>query len=114
MRLNKRALLALAIVAGVMCALLFGTAGTTRYWQAWVYVSMFVGASGQTTLYLMKRDPVLLARRMRGGPDVREGSQVQRRMLESWYSPESLRRALAAQGSSFFVAESSGDVIGFA
>ena len=40
--------------------------------------------------------------------------EVQRRMLESWYSPESLRRALAVPGSSFFVAESSGDVIGFA
>jgi hypothetical protein len=35
-------------------------------------------------------------------------------LLDSWYSRESLSRALAAQGSSFFVAESSGDVIGFA
>src|SRR5262245_49718372 len=40
--------------------------------------------------------------------------EVQRRLLESWYSPESLRRALTAQGSSFFVAELAGDVIGFA
>jgi len=40
--------------------------------------------------------------------------EVQRRLLDSWYSQESLSRALAAQGSSFFVAESSGDVIGFA
>ena len=40
--------------------------------------------------------------------------EVQRRLLESWYSRESLSRALAAPGSSFFVAESSGDVIGFA
>jgi ribosomal protein S18 acetylase RimI-like enzyme len=39
--------------------------------------------------------------------------EVQRRLLD-WYSRESLSRALAAQGSSFFVAESSGDVIGFA
>src|SRR5215467_12616128 len=42
-------------------------------------------------------------------PDV-----VQRRLLDRWYSPESLRSTLAAQGSSFFVAESRGDVIGFA
>ena len=76
MTLNKRAWLALTIVAGVMCALLFGTAGTTRYWQAWVYVSIFVGASVLTTLYLMKRDPALLARRMRGGPMFeKEGTQ---------------------------------------
>ena len=40
--------------------------------------------------------------------------EVQRRLLDSWYSVESLSRALAAQGASFFVAESSGDVIGFA
>src|SRR5262245_19904652 len=39
---------------------------------------------------------------------------VQRRLLDSWYSRESLSRALAAQGSSFFVAELSGAVIGFA
>jgi len=38
--------------------------------------------------------------------------EVQRRLLDSWYSPGSLSRALAAQRSSFFVAESSGDVIG--
>jgi sugar lactone lactonase YvrE/ribosomal protein S18 acetylase RimI-like enzyme len=40
--------------------------------------------------------------------------EVQRRSLDSWYSPESLSRALAAPGSSFFVAESSGNVVGFA
>lgn len=39
---------------------------------------------------------------------------VQRRLLHRWYSRESLGDALAAQGSSFFVAESSGEVIGFA
>ena len=40
--------------------------------------------------------------------------EVQRQLLDGWYSLESLSRALAVQGSSFFVAESSGDVIGFA
>ena len=34
MTLNSRAWLAVAILASVMCALLFGAAGTTDYWQA--------------------------------------------------------------------------------
>jgi protein-S-isoprenylcysteine O-methyltransferase Ste14 len=68
MTLNARAWLALAIVAGVMCALLFGSARTPQYWQAWIYVAIFLGASVLTTVYLMKNDPALLARRMRGGP----------------------------------------------
>jgi protein-S-isoprenylcysteine O-methyltransferase Ste14 len=76
MTLNARAWLALAILASMMCALLFGTAGTMRYWQAWIYVSIFLGASLVTTVYLMKNDRGLLARRMRGGPMFeKEGTQ---------------------------------------
>jgi general stress protein CsbA len=45
MTLNSRAWLAVAILASVMCALLFSAAGTTHHWQAWVYVSIFLGAS---------------------------------------------------------------------
>ena len=76
MTLDARAWLALAILASVMCLLLFGTAGTTQYWQAWIYVSIFVGACVLTTLYLMKKDRALLVRRMRGGPMFeKEGTQ---------------------------------------
>jgi protein-S-isoprenylcysteine O-methyltransferase Ste14 len=66
--LNARAWLALAILAVVMGVLLFGFAGTARYWQAWVYLSIFFGAAALTTLYLMRNDPALLQRRMSGGP----------------------------------------------
>jgi protein-S-isoprenylcysteine O-methyltransferase Ste14 len=59
------ALFALAVVLGL---LLFLPAGTVHYWQAWVYLSIFTGASLLTTLYLLKADPALLARRMSGGP----------------------------------------------
>ena len=76
MSLNARAWLALVVVTVVMCALLFGSAGTIRYWQAWVYLAIFVVASVPTSVYLMKKDPALLARRMRGGPMFeKEGTQ---------------------------------------
>jgi protein-S-isoprenylcysteine O-methyltransferase Ste14 len=66
--LNARAWLALAALAVVMGLLLLVPAGTVHYWQAWVYLTIFTGASVLTTLYLMKRDPALLERRMSGGP----------------------------------------------
>ena len=67
-RLNAKASLALAALAVVVGLLLFVPAGTTRYWHAWVYLSVFMGASVLTTLDLMRRDPALLERRMSGGP----------------------------------------------
>src|SRR5262249_6698290 len=66
--LGTRAWLALAVLAAVMGLLLFVPAGTVHYWQAWVYLSIFLGASALTTLYLLRRDPALLERRMSGGP----------------------------------------------
>src|SRR5262245_48197998 len=66
--LRAKAWLALAALAIVMGVLLFVPAGTVRYWQAWVYLSIFMGASVLITLYLMKEDTALLERRLRGGP----------------------------------------------
>src|SRR5262245_29953402 len=51
-----------------MGVLLFVPAGTVRYWQAWAYLAIFVGAAAVTTADLARRDPALLARRLRGGP----------------------------------------------
>src|SRR5262245_52241142 len=51
-----------------MGLVLFVSAGTVRYWQAWVTLAIFSGVSAVTTVYLMKRDPALLERRMRAGP----------------------------------------------
>src|ERR1043166_5152741 len=66
--LRARAWLALVVLAVVMGLLLFVPAGTVRYWQAWVYLSIFTGASFLTTLYLMRKDQALLDRRMSAGP----------------------------------------------
>ncbi len=66
--LNVRAWFALAVLAVVMGLLLFVSAGTADFWQAWVYLSVFFGTSALITLYLMEKDPGLLKRRMSGGP----------------------------------------------
>ena len=66
--LGARALLSLVVLCAVMAAFLFVPAGTLRYWQAWVYLAFFTGASALTTLYLLRHDRSLLERRMRGGP----------------------------------------------
>ena len=68
MTLNAQTWLALVAVGLVMGLLLFVPAASAQYWQAWVYLSVFIGASGLTTIDLMTRDPALLKRRMRGGP----------------------------------------------
>jgi ribosomal protein S18 acetylase RimI-like enzyme len=41
-------------------------------------------------------------------------AEIQRQLLDDWYSAESLSRALVAPGSTFLVAERSGHVVGFA
>jgi protein-S-isoprenylcysteine O-methyltransferase Ste14 len=63
-----KAWLGLVFVSSAIGLLIFGSAGTTRYWQAWVYVFVYFAGSVWITVYLIKRDKALLARRMRGGP----------------------------------------------
>lgn len=68
MSVNAKAWLSLLVVTVIMGLLLFIPAGTLRYWQAWVYIGIYFIASFWIVLYLAKRDPALLRRRMRGGP----------------------------------------------
>jgi protein-S-isoprenylcysteine O-methyltransferase Ste14 len=66
--LNIKAFAGLLILLLVMAALLFISAGTVDYWQAWLFLAVYFAPSLAITLYLMKKDPKLLERRMRGGP----------------------------------------------
>lgn len=75
-RLNARALRSSLVGIAIMAALLFIPAGTLRYWQAWIFIAVFSGASTALTVYLALHDPALLERRMRAGPTAeRESSQ---------------------------------------
>src|SRR5690349_21382210 len=43
-------------------------AGTLHYWQAWLFVAVFTGATLIPTVYLARTNPAALQRRMRAGP----------------------------------------------
>jgi len=66
--LAARAWISVALFIAFVAALLFGLAGTLRYWQAWVYLVLLTTLSSLVTWDLMRRDPALLERRMKGGP----------------------------------------------
>ena len=66
--LKVRAWFSLVVLAVLMGLLLFISAGTIRYPQAWIYLALFIGLSAALTRDLLVRDPALLERRMRGGP----------------------------------------------
>lgn len=51
-----------------MAALLFLPAWTLDYWQAWLFIAVFVAATVAITVYLARNDPKLLERRMSAGP----------------------------------------------
>jgi protein-S-isoprenylcysteine O-methyltransferase Ste14 len=66
--LNVKAFASLPVLILVMAALIFIPAASFHYWQAWVFLAVYFVSSFAITVYLMKRNPELLRRRMRGGP----------------------------------------------
>jgi protein-S-isoprenylcysteine O-methyltransferase Ste14 len=51
-----------------LALLIFLPAGTLAYWQAWVFIIVFLGAATAIGLYLAVHDPELLERRKKAGP----------------------------------------------
>jgi protein-S-isoprenylcysteine O-methyltransferase Ste14 len=81
LNVNARAWVSLFVLTIVIGLLLFVPAGTIHYWQAWVYLGIYFIASFSITLYLAKRDPALLQRRMRGGPTAEKRTSQRAAML---------------------------------
>jgi protein-S-isoprenylcysteine O-methyltransferase Ste14 len=48
--------------------LLFVSAGTLRYWQAWVFLAVFTILSLYSAVDLFRENPAVVERRMRAGP----------------------------------------------
>ena len=67
MTLRTRALQGLAQFVVTLGALLFLSAWSLNYWQAWLFLALFSTSISGITLDLMHRDPALLERRLRAG-----------------------------------------------
>jgi protein-S-isoprenylcysteine O-methyltransferase Ste14 len=52
----------------VFAVLLFFPAWTLSYWQAWVFIIVFIGSANAIGVYLSLKDPELLERRKKIGP----------------------------------------------
>jgi protein-S-isoprenylcysteine O-methyltransferase Ste14 len=55
-------------LAAFLALLLFLPAWTLRYWQAWIYLAVFLGSSLLISIDLWFRDRRLLERRLKAGP----------------------------------------------
>ena len=64
----RRAWLRQSLFLPIFFALLFAPAGTLHDWQGWVYGILFIATSIGIGVYLLKKDPKAVARRMEIGP----------------------------------------------
>lgn len=61
----------------VLAALAFIPAWTIRYWQAWVFIVVFVVSTNAVGIYVALTDPALVKRRQKAGP-MKEQRSAQR------------------------------------
>ncbi|HEX5006266.1 MAG TPA: isoprenylcysteine carboxylmethyltransferase family protein [Hyphomonadaceae bacterium] len=74
--LVRRSYLGLAQFMVFLAVVLFASAWTLSWWQAWVFWAVFGAACFVITLALLRSDPALVERRLRAGPTAeREASQ---------------------------------------
>ena len=64
--------------------ILFSTAGTFDYWQAWVFLAVFTLSTWIPGMYLMRTNPDALQRRLRAGPTA-ESRSKQKAFIAGWY-----------------------------
>lgn len=68
MSIGVRATVQSVIALLAFGVLLFVPAGTLHYWQAWVYLAVFTIASLYSAVYLLRKNPAVVERRMHAGP----------------------------------------------
>jgi protein-S-isoprenylcysteine O-methyltransferase Ste14 len=73
---NLKAVAGSLVLLVITATVIFTSAWTFDYWQAWVFLLVFFGSAFAITIYLMKADPRLLERRINAGPlNEKEASQ---------------------------------------
>jgi protein-S-isoprenylcysteine O-methyltransferase Ste14 len=65
--LTRRAFKRLALLLIALAALLFLSAWSLSYWQAWVFLAVFSAAATLITIYFLNHDPALIERRLKAG-----------------------------------------------
>jgi protein-S-isoprenylcysteine O-methyltransferase Ste14 len=66
--LGRRALMGLARFQIALAVMILLPAWSLAYWQGWLYWLLFGACLVTITLYFLRHDPSLVARRMRAGP----------------------------------------------
>jgi protein-S-isoprenylcysteine O-methyltransferase Ste14 len=66
--LGKRTWSGLAKFLIALAVMIFLPAWSLTWWQGWLFFILFGGMSAALTLYFLRRDPALVARRLRAGP----------------------------------------------
>lgn len=79
--LNKKAFDGLFGLLSILGLLLFFSAGTLNYWQAWIFLFVFGILTFIITLYLMKNDPKLLEKRVSAGPGAEK--EIKQKLIQS-------------------------------
>jgi protein-S-isoprenylcysteine O-methyltransferase Ste14 len=82
----KRAISSIFVAALTTALILFLPAGTIYYWQGWVFILLFLVPMALITLYLFRRSPELLKRRL----DVKEKKPKQGIIAKMFYISVSL------------------------
>lgn len=78
--LHKKAVVGLLRLLISMGTLVFVPERTLHYWRGWAFLGVFLGSALAITVYLAKKDPKLLARRLNIGPSA-EKVEGQRTIL---------------------------------
>jgi protein-S-isoprenylcysteine O-methyltransferase Ste14 len=82
--LERMAVRRFAAAALILGAVFFGTAGTLRYWEAWVYLAITLIPMALAVRYLIRTDPELLERRLKAREERATRSVLQKVGAVAW------------------------------